>query len=136
MLSRRSDFLEKAGRSVPAAVHEWMKYQPFLPSDGKKASLFGNVMGKVQDYKLKEDKAAANEAVAQLKFPLVSHRREDRRGFNGGNRGSHRDRTPSATYTPSAQGRSYGRQNNSRAHGFKKPGFAPSRGSASRGGTR
>ena len=30
--------------------------QPFLPPDGKKASLFGNVTGKVQEYKLKEDK--------------------------------------------------------------------------------
>jgi hypothetical protein len=136
MLTRRSAFLEKAGRAVPAACHEWMKCQPFLPADGKKASLFGNVTGKVQDYKLKEDKAAANEAVAQFKSPLGSHRREERRNFNGGNRGNFRDRAPSATYTPSAQGRNYGKQNNSRNHGFKKSGFAPSRGSASRGGTR
>ena len=134
MLLRRTAFLEKAGDKVPEALHEWMKCQPFLPPDGKKASLFGNVTGKVQEYKLKEDKAAANEAVAQFRPPQLSRRHDDRKRHYGGGRGSHR--APSATYTPASQGRSSGNRNNYRSGGSRRGHQFPSGGSASRGARR
>ena len=134
MLLRRSAFLEKAGEKVPEALHEWMKCQPFLPPDGKKASLFGNVTGKVQEYKLKEDKAAANEAVAQFRPPQLPRRQDDRRRHNGGGRGSHR--APSATYTPTSQGRGSGNRDNYKSGGTKRGHQFPSGTRASRGARR
>ena len=134
MLLRRSAFLEKAGEKVPEALHEWMKCQPFLPPDGKKASLFGNVTGKVQEYKLKEDKAAANEAVAQFRPSQLPRRHDERKRHNGGGKGSHK--APAANHTPASQGRNSGNHSNYRSGGSWRGNKFPSGGSASRGARR
>jgi hypothetical protein len=67
MLFRRDAFLKAASNRIPKAIHDWLLCQPIISKEDHTTSLFGNVAGKVREFKQQEDKAAANISLSKLK---------------------------------------------------------------------
>lgn len=117
MVARRKCFISAAGKEVPEPIHEWLLCQPLLSNTDKPSSLFGNVTGKIRDFKQKQDKAAANVSLASLKHSSHSSSRSKSSNPKTSGAGTHsRD---------SHAGRSDNRRpqfkGNSAAGFFKKP---------------
>ena len=69
MMFRRNAFLKSSGNKVPSTIHDWLLCQPMIAKDDQTTSLFGNVAGKVREFKQQEDKAAANVQLSKMRPP-------------------------------------------------------------------
>ena len=117
MVARRKCFLSAAGKEVPEPIHEWLLCQPLLSNSDKPSSLFGNVTGKIRDFKQKQDKAAANVSLASLKHP--GHSSSKSKSSKPKSSGAHTHSRDA--YSGRADNRRPQFKGNSAASQFKKP---------------
>ena len=119
MMFRRNAFLKSAGSKIPSTIHDWLLCQPMIAKDDQTTSLFGNIAGKVREFKQQEDKAAANVSLSKMRPPATS----------GNKRSSAQENKTIPVYRPSSAGnRSSGNKYGGRPRGSFSGRHASNRG--------